>query len=344
MKNSQATIRDIAIKLNISISTVSRSLRNAPDVNQETKRAVLEMAKALNYEPNRVAQSLRSKRTNTLGVIVPEIVMHFFSSAISGIQEYAADHNYSTMFCQSMESYETEKNNIQMLVSNRVDGLLISLSSQTQNYDHLYPIIEKKIPIVLFDRVADELPVSKVIVDDHDGAFKAVDYLISTGCKRIAYIGGPQNMYISLQREKGYLDALAHANIPVEDELIIHCADLQHDPAQAVQKILDLPNRPDAFFCMNDPIAIKAMQVIKGKNIKIPDEIAIIGFTNEPVSQFIEPSLTTVSQPAYDMGKMAATLFLNQINAEESFDPSTEILATELVIRNSTRKPQGNRF
>jgi LacI family transcriptional regulator len=338
MKNTQATIRDLAIKLNISISTVSRALRNAPDVNPETKKAVQELARQLNYEPNRVAQSLRIKKTNTIGVVVPEIAMHFFSSTISGIQEYAAKHDYSIMICQSMESLRTEKSNIHMLVSNRVDGLLISLSSQTKNVEHLESLIAKQIPIVLFDRVSDGLDVSKVVVDDHDGAFKAVEYLIRTGCRRIAFLGGPDSLYISNQRLRGYRDALRNYNLPLDEELVVHCRDLHTDPTEATHKLMDLQPRPDAIFCMNDPVAILAMQVLKAKGIRIPDEVSMVGFTNEPVSQFIEPSLTTVAQPAYQMGQTAAKLFLQQMEDKDGFKPLTKILPTELIIRNSTLK------
>ncbi|HTJ52741.1 MAG TPA: LacI family DNA-binding transcriptional regulator [Cyclobacteriaceae bacterium] len=336
MKDPQATIRDIALKLNVSISTVSRAIRGVPEVNPETRKAVLEMAAKLNYEPNRVAQSLRIKKTNTLGIIVPEIAMHFFSSAISGMQEYAAQHGYSIMICQSMESLEIEKSNIHMLVSNRVDGLLISLSSETKNVEHLQQLIQKKIPMILFDRVHEDIPVSKVVVDDHDGAFKAVDYLIKTGCKRIAHIGGPLSLYISSQRKKGYLDALAKNNIPVDEALIAHCDNLQVDPIEATKKLLK--QKPDALFCMNDPIAILAMQVLKEEGIKIPQEISVVGFTNEPVSSFIEPSLTTVAQPSHEMGMMATKLLIDQMESEEPFTPITKVIDTQLIIRNSTRK------
>jgi DNA-binding LacI/PurR family transcriptional regulator len=338
MKNPQATIRDLAIKLNISISTVSRALRNAPDVNPETKKAVLELAKQLHYEPNRVAQSLRIKKTNTIGVVVPEIAMHFFSSTISGIQEYAAKHDYSIMICQSMESLRTEKSNIHMLVSNRVDGLLISLSSQTKNVEHLEHLLAKQIQIVLFDRITSELDVSKVVVDDYNGGFKAAEHLIRTGCKRIAFIGGPETLYVSDQRLRGYRDAIRNYNVELDEELIIHCKDLHTDPTAATHKLLDLPQRPDAIFCMNDPVAILAMQVLKEKGVRIPDEISLVGFTNEPVSQFIEPSLTTVAQPAYQMGQTAAKLFIQQVENKQEFKPITKILPTELIVRNSTRR------
>jgi len=338
MRNPQATIRDLALKLEISISTVSRALRNAPDVNPETKKAVLELAKKLNYEPNRVAQSLRIKKTNTLGVIVPEINQHFFSAAISGIQEYCAKHHYSIMICQSMESVRTEKSNIHMLVSNRVDGLLISLSSQTKTFDHLEQLIAKQIPILMFDRVCDDLNVSRVVVDDHDGAFKAVAYLIKTGCKKIAYIGGPENLMISNQRLQGYRDALTQHGLPIEKDYIIHCKDLHADPVDATRQLLDLPSPPDAIFCFNDPVAILTMQVLKERQIAIPDTVSVVGFTNEPVSRFIEPSLTTVAQPAYEMGQIAAKLFIQEMESKEETRPVTRILKTELIIRNSTRK------
>jgi LacI family transcriptional regulator len=336
MRNPQATIRDIAIKLNISISTVSRALRGAPDVNPETKKAVIEMAERLNYEPNRIAQSLRIKQTKTVGVIVPEINMHFFSSAISGIQEYCAEHDYSIMICQSMESVKTEKSNIHMLVANRVDGLLISLSRETENLDHLKQLVNKNIPIVLFDRVWDELNVSKVVVDDHDGAYKAVSYLIKTGCKRIAYLGGTENLYISKQRERGYLDALRDNNIAAKENLMVHCRDFNDEVVKGLHHLLSLSPSVDAIFCMNDPIAIKAIQVLKEKKIQIPEQISIIGFTNEPASSLIEPSLTTVSQPSHAMGKAAAEIFINLLTHEDA-EPVTKVLKTELIVRGSTR-------
>jgi DNA-binding LacI/PurR family transcriptional regulator len=326
------------LKLNISISTVSRALRNAPDVNPETKTAVLELANRLHYEPNRVAQSLRIKKTNTLGVIVPQINLHFFSSAISGVQEYAATRNYGVMICQSLECLTTEISNVHMLVSNRVDGLLISLSSETDSYDHLRVLLEKEIPVVLFDRVTNDIDATKVIVDDHDGAYKAVDYLIKTGCRDIAYIGGPRHLYISNQRLKGYTDALKRHNIDVREELIVHCNNLMIDPAGAARQLLALDKTPDAFFCMNDPIALMTIRVLKEQHVSIPDQVSVVGFTNEPVSEFIEPSLTTVSQPSYEMGRVAAEMFLQQIESKGALPCVTKVLPTELIVRRSTRK------
>lgn len=338
MKNSQATIRDLALKLNIAMSTVSRALRNAPDVNPETKKAVLDLARQMNYEPNRIAQSLRTKRTNTLGVVVPQIDLHFFSSAISGIQEYAALHNYSIMICQSLESLKTEISNVHVLVANRVDGLLISLSKETDNVDHIQTLIKKKIPVVLFDRVADGLDATKVIVDDYNGAYKAVEHLIKTGCKRIAYVGGQDYLYISNKRLNGYKDALARFNIPLSEDLVVHCSDFRKDPIEAARHLMKGEEKPDAFFCMNDPIAILLIQALKEWNVRIPEEVSIIGFTNEPSSELIQPSLSTVAQPSHEMGKVAAELFLQQIESKDQFTPVTKMLPTDLIIRNSTRQ------
>jgi LacI family transcriptional regulator len=269
---------------------------------------------------------------------VPEIAFHFFSASISGIQEYAAQQGYTIMITQSMENYTMEQDNLQMLVSNRVDGLLISLSSETKNVDHLRGVLEKNIPIIMFDRVSDELDVSKVVVDDHDGAFRAVSHLITTGCKRIAFLCGPENLYISQQRKRGYIDAMKKNGMPLSEELIIHTKDLQHDHIKGARRLLDLPERPDAIFCFIDPFAIATMQLAKEKGIRIPEELSLVGFTNEPVSQFIEPSLTTVAQPAFELGQEAARLFFDQILDKEDHEPVTKIVATELIIRNSTRK------
>lgn len=337
MKNSQVTIRDLALKLGVSISTVSRALRNASNVDPVKKKNVLELAERLHYQPNRVAQNLRIKRTNTLGVVVPQINLHFFSSVISGIQAYAANHNYGVMICQSLESLSVEQSNIQMLVANRVDGLLISLSSETDSYEHLQTLLDKRIPVVLFDRVTESVHANKVIVDDRDGASKATSYLIQTGCKTIAYIGGPEHLYISNQRLRGYIDALQRNGIAVDADLIFHCHDLKREVVRVTDQLLSGSKRPDAILCLNDPVAIQVMQVLKSRNIRIPEGISVIGFTNEPVSQFIEPSLTTVSQPAEEIGRVAAALFIEQMEAAEDFEPVTRTLATELLIRKSTR-------
>lgn len=337
MSKRESTIRDIALRLNVSVSTVSRALRNLPEVNEKTRKKVLAMAEQLNYAPNRVAQSLRIKRTNTIGVIVPEVEMHFFSSIMSGIQEAANSLGFNVMFCQSNESYQTELANIQTMVSSRVDGLLISLSRETRNPDHIHHLLKKNIPFVLFDRIFDDINTSKVIVDDYEGAFHAVSYIIKTGCSRIAYLGGPSDMSISNHRLKGYLDALKHGKVS-QEPLVVHCEDLEEGAAKEARKLLTSDNPPDAIFCFNDPVAIKVMQVIKEMQLKIPEQVAVVGFTDDPVSSLITPSLTTVIQPSYEMGKTAAHLLIKHITSKEDFKPEIKVLKTDLAIRESTKQ------
>lgn len=336
MGKGQVTIRDIALKLNISISTVSRALRGMSDVNAETRKKVLEAAHQLNYEPNLIAQSLRSNRTNTIGIIVPDVEVHFFSAIVSGIQEVASEVNFNVLFCQSNESYETELNNLKTLIASRVDGLLISLSRETQDVEHLLRVQQKNIPLVLFDRISDEIDTSKVDVSDMDGAYEAVKYLIDTGCRRVAYLAGPKNLAISNKRMDGYLKALRAAGITPDERLVIHCDSLKDDAGSATAQLLALDQKPDAIFCINDPVALQAIQVIKKHNLKIPADISVVGFTDDPVSALVEPALTTVAQPSHEMGKCAARLLIDQI---KNYDGSskTVTLKTKLVLRDTTK-------
>ena len=338
MKKEPTTLRDIALNLGVSISTVSRALSGAPEVNDQTKEAVLKAAKRLNYEPNHVAQSLRSNKTKTIGIVVPNLISHFFSATISGIQTTAAEKGYNVMICQSNESFATEVSNIHMMMSHRVDGLLISLSKETESYDHLHTILNRGIPLVFFDRVCDELNTSRVTVDDHDGAFKATEHLIETGRRRIAHICGPEQLSISKNRLQGYLDALKMHGIPVSEELILHSSFKDEDIAEHTNTLLNLPNPPDAIFAVNDLVAVQAMLAIKKRGLRVPQDIAMVGFTNTPVSALIEPSLTTVAQPAYQIGHIAAKHILEQINYPQEFIPQSIVLQTELVVRNSSRR------
>ncbi len=338
MSKREATIRDIALKLNISVSTVSRAIRDMPEVKKETRKLVLEMAKALDYEPNKIAQGLRIKKTNTIGVIVPAVTLHFFSSVISGIQETANKLGYNVMFCQSNESFETEKANIHTLLSSRVDGLLISLSRETNTIDHLLGMQRKQIPLVLFDRVFDNMQGSKVVVDDYEGAFNAVQYLLKSGCKRVAYLGGPKNLSISNHRLDGYKDALKESGIDFDPEVVSFCELMEEDAEKETTRMLALKNLPDAIFCFNDHVAIKSMQIIKNKGLKVPDDISLMGFSNEPIAALIEPSLTTVSQPSYEMGKAATKLIIQQIESKEALEEESIVLKTTLLVRDSTKK------
>jgi len=337
-KGHQVTMKEIAKKLGVSVSTVSRALKDSPELHPDTKKRIVEMAKSMNYQYNLLAQSLRISRSKVLGVIVPELTSHFFSSNISGIQDTAYKRGYNIMICQSNESYEQEKANIKTLVSSQVDGLLISLSRETKNYDHLQELYDREIPFIMFDRVTEEIPVSKVTVDDAQGAYLAVNHLLEQGCRKIAYFSGPEDLYISKKRKEGYLEALKEFGIS-EKESRVYITDLTPEiNRQITLRMLKEEDRPDAIFAMIDPLAVDVMMVLKEKGIKIPEDIALAGFTNNPTSAVVEPSLTTVSQPGYEMGQIAANHFLDQLDEVVSDDPESFILLTTLVVRDSSKK------
>lgn len=337
-KGHQVTMKEIAKKLGVSVSTVSRALKDSPELHPDTKLRIVEMAKSMNYQYNLLAQSLRISRSKVLGVIVPELTSHFFSSNISGIQDTAYKRGYNIMICQSNESYEQEKANIRTLVSSQVDGLLISLSRETKSYEHIQELYDREIPFIMFDRVTEEIPVSRVTVDDAHGAYLAVHHLLEQGCKKIAYFSGPEDLYISKKRKEGYLEALAEYGIP-EKESKVYFTDLTPEMnRQVTLNMLESGDIPDAIFAMIDPLALDVMMVLKENGIKIPDQIALAGFTNNPTSAVVEPSLTTVSQPGYEMGQLAANHLLDQLDEIVSDDPQSFVLLTTLIERNSTKK------
>lgn len=335
MKSGQVTIKDLAKHLNISIATVSRALRNLPDVSPQTKKSVLELASQLDYQPNSIAQSLVKSRSQVIGVIIPDIATHFFSSSISGIQEVVSPANYSVMICQSNEKYETETKNIQALVSRRVDGLIISVSRETKDNNHIRQIHEKGIPLVLFDRVCEDLDVSKVVTDDYKGSFLAVEYLIKNGYRRIAYIAGPQNLILGKERLRGYLDALKKYTLPVEEDLIVYSDFIPEKVRSETKKLLDLPVIPEVIFTSNDLVAIEVVCIIKERGLKIPQDISVVGFGNEPITPLIDPPLTTVVQYPLEMGKIAAKVLLCQIENPSLHKPEIKVIKPDLAVRQS---------
>ncbi len=345
MKFNQVTIKDIARELGISPSTVSRALKDHPDISVQTKKAVNELAEKLNYQPNIVALNLRQKKTNTIGVIIPELVHFFFSTVISGIESVAYEAGYSVILTQSNESYEREKKDIKALFNSRVDGMLLSISRETTNYDHIESILSKGVPIVFYDRMYTNPDTSKVIVDDYIGAKEAVFHLIEQGCTRIAHLEGAPGTSISEDRKRGYLDALREHTIAVKENLIIECPSASLEEAKkATRKLLTFTPPPDAIFANNDMLAMGAMMAIKEKGLNIPDDVAIMGFSNWFFSQLMDPPLSSVDQPGFEMGQEAARLLIRQIEMKdkEQFDPmpETKILKTRLVIRASSLKKQ----
>ncbi len=336
MKKPQITIKDIARALNISPSTVSRALKNHPDISQETKDTVNKYAKDFNYKPNTLALSLRMSKNNTIGVIVPEIIHYFFSSILSGIEQIANAEGYNVIICQSDENYEKEVRNTQALIATRVSGVLASLAKRTTNYDHFQEIINSDIPLVFFDRICIGINTDRVVVDDYAGAFAAVEYLIQTGCKRIAFYSSPFHLEISKNRKNGYLDALRKYGLPVDDSLIRVC-DTREESIIITPEILDRPDRPDGFFAINDHCAAGILYAAKLAKLRVPQDVAIMGFSDGELAKACDPMLSTVEQHGYEMGKHAAKLLIDKINGETQGQYTNKIVKTNLIIRGTTK-------
>jgi DNA-binding LacI/PurR family transcriptional regulator len=337
MKLHQITIKDIAKELNISKSTVSRVLTNHPKVKEETRKRVLEFAAKADYQKNMFATNLVTHESKLIGIIVPEFMSSYFPKVIMGAQNKVSTEGFNLVIAQSNESYETEVLNAQVMMANQVDGLLVSVTKETRNFEHLMAFKRKGIPIVFFNRICEDMDVPKVVVDDYNGSFKAVEHLIQIGKKRIAHLAGPENLSISRRRLNGYYAALRKYNIPVDEALIISY-DLTMEKVKIyMNHLLNMDNPPDALFAINDPTAIEAMQIIKKRGLRIPQDFAVVGFSNDQLSELIEPSLTTVSQPVTSIGETAAEMLLQLIKTDIStWKPITKTLDTALIIRQST--------
>jgi DNA-binding LacI/PurR family transcriptional regulator len=338
MRSNQVTIKDIARILGISPSTVSRALKDHPDINTDTKKAVNELASKLKYQPNAVALSLKNSRSNTIGIIIPEIVHYFFSSVISGIEDVASQKGYTVIICQSNESYDREVANAKALLSHRVDGILISISKETQSFEHFLNLQEGGIPLVFFDRIAPQINADQVIIDDKEASCRATRHLIEAGCKRITHFAGPQNLLIGLNRLQGYLDAHKEANLPVDRDLIVE-ADTFEKARNAVGRLLDVGVAFDGLFAVNDMTAIGAMQTILKRGYKIPEDISIVGFSDGYLSGITDPHLSSVDQHGYEMGTTAAEMLFNRILSDEvEYIPEVKILQADLIVRGSSEK------
>jgi DNA-binding LacI/PurR family transcriptional regulator len=337
MGKSNLTIKEIARALNISKSTVSRALRDKHDVKPETKRLVLEYAQKHDYHPHFMARSLRSKRTRTIGVIVPAYNIPFYSIAICGIQDYAMKQGYNVMVCHSSEKYEVEKENVDALLAADVEGLIISVARDTERNEHIYKLKRKGMPLVMFNRVIEDFKAAKVVVDDYYGAAEMVRYLIRTGCTCIAHIAGPSNLLLSANRKQGYLDALSEAGIQPGEEWILEGDFTIESGFRCMEELLEKSIRMDAVFCICDAVAFGAIKVLKEKGLRIPEDISVAGFTNEPMAELIEPTLTTVGQPIYEIGETASRLLFSQLQNPD-LPPEFCVLNTKLLIRDSTRK------
>jgi DNA-binding LacI/PurR family transcriptional regulator len=333
--NKEITLIDIARELNVSKSTVSRALQNHHSIGAATKKAVLELAEKYNYQPNAIAASLFKKSTKTIGVIVPILSHYFFSTVIAGIEEVAYKSGYKVIICQSHELYEREVIVSKTLLSAKVDGLIVSVSKETVNMDHFQMFLNKNIPLIFFDRLPAGIQSNSVSVDDYEGAFKIVEHLIEQGCKKIAHFTGPLNITLVQNRLQGYKDALRKHHIPVNDDLIYECGFERAQGIATTEKILEDKISVDAIFAVCDPVAIGVMLTLKQKGIKIPHDIAVVGFNDDPTATVIDPPLTTVAQPAFEIGVAATDIFLKQA-ANPGGGYIKEILKTNLTIRQSS--------
>jgi DNA-binding LacI/PurR family transcriptional regulator len=335
MQKSQVTIKDIAKELGISPSTVSKALKGHPDISEVTKKAVRDLVEKWNYKPDPIALSLKGGQSKIIGVIVPEIVHYFFSTVISGIEDLAYDSGYHVMFCQSNESYEREVRSVETLLSSRVGGILVSVSKSTYDFTHFRNIIESQIPLVFFDRICEELDTDRVIVDDENGACEAVKHLVDSGRRNIIHLSGPPNLQIGRGRVAGYSRALKEKGLQVKEENIIRC-DTAEEAQLIIPGLLKRKTRPDGIFAVNDLTAAEAMKIIRKHGLRIPHDIAIVGFTSGMISDITDPPLSSVEQHGYEIGREAVRLLINRIEKREGGASITRIVKTELVIKGSS--------
>ena len=332
----QVTIYHIAKALNIDSSTVSRALNNSDRVSEKTKKKIIEKAKELGYKRNILASNLRTNKTNNIGVIVPKISRNFFSNVISGIEETAYQAGYNVIICQSLERYERECKIMETLLANRVDGILLSVSMETQTHKHLQTYKALGGPIVLFDRPFVFDNCTNITINDYKASFMATEHLIVNGCQHIVHFGGPQHVTLYQNRKKGYKDALKKYHLYYDESYCITSYLSGQDGVDSAKKLLKLKHI-DGLYAANDTSAIAAMQFFKQQGIKIPEDIAIVGFNNDPISMAIAPQLTTINQPDFEMGKMASEILINQITTKNVQDES-QVLDVELITRKSSLK------
>ncbi|HLG40722.1 MAG TPA: LacI family DNA-binding transcriptional regulator [Chitinophagaceae bacterium] len=342
MKFEAVTIKDIAKALGLSTSTVSRALRDSYEISPETKKLVLEYAEKINYHPNPIALSLKERRSRSIGVIVSEIANSFFSQAIDGIESIAYKNGYNVIISQSRESFEREVSHLQYLTSRSIDGLIVSVSAETNDFSNFKELYERGMPIVFFDRIVNEINTHKVIIDNYQGAFEATRYLIEQGYRQVAAIANNGNLSITKDRLEGYKAALADIGIGEREEFVKYCAHgglILPEVEQTVTELVSLKARPDAILALGDKLTTGCLRILKSKKIKVPDDIGLIGFSNSDTTELIEPPLSIIKQPAFEMGEMATDLLLQLV---ESKRPVTEFetkkLAPQLIIRESAKK------
>lgn len=341
MRFEAVTIKDIAKELGISTSTVSRALRDSYEISAETKKLVLDCAERLDYRPNPIAQSLKERRSRSIGVVVSEIANNYFSQAINGIESIAYSRGYHVIITQTHESYEREVVNVHHLASRSVDGLLVSLSSGTHNLDHIKELHAKGLPVVFFDRITNEINTHTVVANNYMGSFHATEHLIYQGYKHIAHITNSPELSITKERLDGYKSALEKHNIPFNEKLVKYCYHggmKEEEIDEAVKELFSLKTKPDAIFTASDRVTIACIRAVKNLKKKIP-HLGFTGFTNTSFGDLFSPTLTVVRQPAFEIGKIATELLLGLIEAKRPVENFTNtVLETELIIRESSTK------
>lgn len=336
------TIYEIAKALGIDSSTVSRALNDNPRVNKNTKKKVLEKAKELGYSTNLLASNLRNKKSNTLGVVVPRVSRYFFSTTIAGIEECAFAEGYNVIISQSLEQLSREKQIINNFVANRVDGVLISISWETMECDHLQYLQQINMPLVFYDRhCAGISNCNRVLAGDYQGAFQAVEHLIEKGCGKIGHFAGPQTLELYKERMRGYREALEKHGIPFDPDLVVESTLMKHFGHGSMKKLLERTDKIDGLFSANDAAAVGAIQYLNSIGIRVPEDIAVVGFSNDPLSEVIDPPLTTIDQYGFEMGKKACELLIENINNRELTpqEYKTVILQPSLIERKSSQRP-----
>jgi DNA-binding LacI/PurR family transcriptional regulator len=347
MKFEALTIKDIAKALGLSTSTVSRALRDSYEISPETKKLVLEYAEKNNYHPNPIALSLKERRSRSIGVIVCEIANSYFSQVINGIESIAYNNGYNVIIAQSRESFDREILNLQYLTSRSIDGLIISISTETTDFSYLKELHQKGMPIVFFDRIVNEIDTHKVIADNFKGAYDATVHLINNGYRRIATVSNPELLSITKERLAGYRAALTDNGIGVDDSLIKYCRHggmIVSEVEEVVNELLKLKQKPDAIFASADKLTTNCLRILKTKGISVPDDVGLVGFSNTDLTELLDPPLSIIKQPAFEMGEVSMQLLLQLIESKRPVtDFETRVLSTELLIRGSTKKRQSKK-
>ncbi len=340
-ENKDVTIYDIAEKLNLATSTISRALQDHHTISKKTIKKVKETAEKMGYVPNTLAAGLRGNKTKTIGVLIPTITQPFLSSLISGIEIAAQKSGYTVIIMQSHDSYEDEVNMAKALYSNRVSGVISSLAMETRDTSHFDQFISNNIPLVFVDRVPKNFNTFRVIIDNYAAGYKATKHLIEQGCTRIAHLtAGSEFGNLYNERKRGYIEALKDHNIPVDEDLVVYLKSVTYEEGvKASNKLFDINPRPDGVFASGDIIAVSAVQTAKKRGLKVPEDIAVIGFNNDPISQIIDPNISTITHPAEKMGKASADIILKNLKSDKKDDvKEITFLNTEVIIRESSKR------